>query len=369
MRVSEILLEKAPLQAAKQAHIIASLLFAGLPDIEEMGSRGAKYDDTGYYQIRVKPKSKDISPEDALNSLEKFITSAKMKKLKLTNVVRNQVSPNSGKFSSVSFDFGGFKYDIVVALGSNKGQDFEKDLLKKLQDHHLGIDTSEEASEALKALAKEDPLFKLSNISSIEARSGSTKRSGDMTPAEAGAIVADIVITLKKGGKKYISVKNSTGTTIANFGLSGVFNPDNTINVQSEKWKSWVHPFGLNVDYITAGLDAYVDGTEVDFEPVEHPNKRCSKTSPIYKLLHKFWASDYYYLRQKGKSFEAKKVDDTVIHDELLKNLKLTEIRYPHTKSKQVTIFLSSDAKDYKIELRNSKGAIAPNELKFGLTR
>jgi hypothetical protein len=188
-----------------------------------------------------------------------------------------------------------------------------------------------------------------------------------MSPKETGHIIADIVITLKNGDKRYISVKNSEGSTIANFGVAKAFNDDLTINTSSVEWKSWLAPIGLDPEKITKGLQAYDSGEAIDFDPIEKPNKKFAKTTSVYKLLHKLWGSDYIYLRNKSKKFHAMVVDDDYIHGELLKNLTITEIRYPAPGRKQVTVYLTSDGKKYKIELRNSKGATRPTEMKFGL--
>ena len=229
------------------------------------------------------------------------------------------------------------------------------------------IKSSKDAEDALAALEEVDDEITLDNIKSIDARTGSTKRSGDMSPKETGHIIADIVITLKNGDKKYVSVKNSEGTTIANFGVAKAFNDDMSVNVASTEWKSWLAPIGLDPDKIEEGLKAYDSGEAVSFDPIEKPNKKFAKTSAVYKLLHKLWGSDYIYLRHKGKKFHAMSVDDDYIHGELLKNLTITEIRYPAPGRKQVTVYLTTDGKKYKIELRNSKGATRPTEMKFGL--
>lgn len=372
MKIYELLLEKAPPQMATFANLIVKYVLDNNPNVEEMrANRGSKYDESGFYQIRIKPKSKDISFESIIDDLEKSLKTAEAKKvLKLSKVTKNDVSPNSGKFSSVSFNIGTAQYDIVVAAGGNKGEHFEKDLLQKLQQAHADDDikSSKDAEDALTALQSVDKDIRLANIKSIEPRKGTTKRSVDTTPKEAGEIIADIIITCKKGGKKFISVKNSDGSTIANFGVAKAFNDDLTVNTNAVEWKKWLQPLGLDADKISEGLKAYAaKKTQLSFDDVENLNRKISKTSPVYKLLHQLWGSDYIYLRHKGKKFEAELVDDDYIHEHLLKNLTINQIRYPSASRKQVTIILTSAGKKYKLELRNSKGAIKPMELKFGL--
>lgn len=367
MSLIQQLNERAPLEFSKFADVIVSHIIAGVP-VEEMRSgRGKNYDDTLFYQIRVKPTGKDLALKDILRLIEKHLKSAASKKMGFTEVQVNEKSRNSGKFSSVSFNYGKKDYDIVVALGGNKGEDFEKDLLLKMDNLVAGIEDSKEAEAAFKALAELDPAFKMSNIKGVSARTGSTQRSGDMSPEETGKIIADIIIDLKKGGKKYISLKNSSGATVANFGVSKAFTQDMKINTQSVEWKSWIAPFGLDVAKIEQGLHAYDSKSAVDFEDTEHINKKITKTSPIFKLLQKLWGADYYYLREKGSSFQAMKIDRDYVDNHLLKNLTVSEIRYPCAARKQISIYMHSATKKFKIELRNSQGKTRPTEIKFGI--
>ena len=368
MKVTELLFEKAPLNAAKNAHIIASEILPLIKGTEEMrANRGSKYDESNVYQLRIKPTDKALKLDDILTSTEKVLKSASVKKLGVTDVKMQEMSPNSAKYSSVSFKYGGFEYDIVVALGGNKGEDFEKALLKKMQNHHAGIDTSDEAQQALDALREIDEDINPKNILKIEARAGSTKRSDADSLEKTGETIADIIITLKKGGKRFISLKNAEGSTVANFGIGDLFNDDLTLNSKSSKWKEVIDPFGLEPLKMEEGFMAYRDGAEVSFNPVQKLNKKLPKTSAAYKLLKKLWGEGYLYLRQKGKSFEAMSVDADYVDNTLLKNLTVTEIRYPDSSRKQVTIYLTSASKKYKIELRNSKGKIKPTEMKFGI--
>ena len=371
MKVYELLMEKAPPAMSAMAAVIVNFISSNMKDTEEMkNNRGAKYDDSQFYQIRIKPTRKDYKFSDVQADLVKLLKSTKAKKaLNISKVEPKDLSPNSGKFSSVSFNIGSAQYDVVIAAGGNKGEAFEKDLLKKLQDAHNNDDikTSKDAEDALTALGEVDDEITLSNIKSIDARTGSTKRSGDMSPKETGHIIADIINTLKNGQKKYISVKNSERTTIANFVIAKEFNDDLSVDTSSSEWKSWLAPFGLDPKKIEMGLKAYETNKRLPFDPIEHPNKKFAKTSAVYKLLHKLWGSDYIYLRHKGKKFHAMQVNDDYIHSELLKNLTISEIRYPAPGRKQVTVYLTTDGKKYKVELRNSKGAIRPMELKFGL--
>ena len=53
------LLERAPTEAVKFADIVANALMSDLAVDEMRKKRGADYDTTKYYQLRVKPQAKD----------------------------------------------------------------------------------------------------------------------------------------------------------------------------------------------------------------------------------------------------------------------------------------------------------------------
>ena len=366
-----LLLEKLSKSASLNVNIVADFLLSEYPSVTEMTQkRGADHSKTGLIQIRVKPIEKDTELKDILAGIEKVMNSSKAKKLGITNVQENKNSVHSGKYSSVSFNFAGDTYDIVVAKGANNGESFEKELLLKLDNQVKGIDNNEEAITALDALHAVDSDINPGSIINITARSGSTKRSTDMTPAEMGKIIADIIIETKHGDK-YISVKNSTGKTLAQFGCSKFINDDLSVNTKSEEWKKWFVPFGLDADKISKGLKVAKDGGEIDFEETEILSKKIKKTDAVFKILALMWGSDYIYLREKGKKFLCMKIDDDYVENTLLKNLKVTKIAYPCDLRKQINVYLESDNIDYKVEFRNprGKGDIKPTQIQLMITK
>lgn len=353
------------------ADIISGFLVSQLPIEEMTRKRGADYATSKFYQIRIKPLDTTIELQKLADMVIKELKSPNAKSLKIKEIQFNQRSRNSGKYSSVSFNIAGFDYDVVIAYGANKGQTFENDLLFMMDNLVAGVDDSEEARQAFKALEEIDPAFKLSNIAGVSARSGSTQRSGNISPEEAGKIIADIIIELKKGGKRYISVKDKRGSTIAQFGISKAFSDDLKINKDSDEWKSWLKPFNLDIDKIEKGLVASRDGKNVKWDDVELVDISISKTSPIYKILEKMWGSDYYYLRQISSGFKALKIDKDYIDNVVLSGLKITEIRYPSKARKQINIYLESKSMAFKLEARNprGKGDVRPTQVQLSMMK
>ena len=365
------LLERAPTEAVKFADMVATAIVADL-DVEEMRKkRGADYDTTKYYQLRVKPKVKDTPLETVLANIEAYLKKNQNK----LNIKRIQINPrsfNSGKYSSVSFEYGGLDFDVVVAAGANKGEHFEKDLLIKMDNFIAEIDSDEEARKAFDAIRKADPKFELDKVETIVPRSGKTGRSGDMTPEQIGKTIADIIIKMKDGSERYVSVKNRNGSTLAQFGVSKAFNDDLSVNAKSEEWKNWLAPFGIDAKKVETGLKAAASVREaIDFNDVEQPNILLKQSSPAYKVIEKMWGSNYYYLRETSYGFKAFNITPEFVHNTLLKGLKITEIRYPSPARKQINIYLENDAAKYKLEVRNprGKGSVRPTQIQLTLQR
>jgi hypothetical protein len=367
MKLLQFLIERAPTEAAKAAEFLVPFI-CNKAGVEEMrGKRGSDYNISNQYQIRVKPTDKDDELDLILARIEKVLKTPDAKKLGISNAKTNDLSANSSKFSSVSFECEGIIYDVVVARGGNKGENFEKDILVKMDNLVGGIESSEEAEAAFKALEKVDPVFKITNIANVTARSGSTKRSGDLSPDDIGKIIADVIVELKNGDKKYISIKNQDGKTVGQFGLSAAFNDDLTVNTNSSEWKTWLAPFGLDPKKITAGLEASQSGDDLDFDDVEEMSKKVTSESAVHKIMQKMWGSNYYYLRHTGKDFKALKIDADYVNKSLLKDLVVTKICYPSKDRKQINIYLHSVTMNFKLEVRNprGKGSAKPTQIQL----
>ena len=365
LKTLEPLFERAPTQVLQGADIVATALTQGLPVTEMRDKRGADFGKTGFYQLRIKPKEKGQELKDVRVAVLNFLK--KNKKLGISEVQVNQRSPNSSKFSSVSFKWGGQDYDVVIALGGNKGENFEKDLMLSLDNLVAGIESKEEAVKALEALGEVDPAIRVDNIESVVPRTGSTSRAGVLTAEEAGRIIADIIINLKKGGKRYISVKNKAGRTVGQFGVSKAFNDDLSINTGSDEWKTWLAPFKLDPKRITEGLKAAAGGKAPKWDDIEYPDQPVGPSSPIRSILEKMWGMGYIYLRESGKSFKAISIDQDFLNDTVLKGLRLTEVRYPFPGRKHAAIYLESESGKYKLEVRNPSGgdAIRPTQIQL----
>jgi len=365
-----IVSERAPAEAVAGADIISSLITSKV-DVEEMrGKRGADFSSTKFYQIRVKPTVAAVELKELLNKIHAVIKSG-AEKYGFSEIHINNVSRNSSKYSSVSFKCAEIDYDIVVAAGKNKGESFEKELLLKLDNLISGHSSTEEAEAALAALQEIDPAINRANIVSITPRSGSTQRSGAMTPEETGKIIADIIIKLKKGEERYISVKNKSGTTVAQFGVAKAFTDDLKVVTDSQEWKNWLEPFGLEKKKLEEGMKASESGADLSWPDIVEVDRDVKPGTPLFLIFEKLWGLNYLYLREKSGGFFAMKVDRNTMDTVILSNLRITEIRYPSKARKQVTIAAVSDSMKFRIDIRNprGKGIVKPTQIQLSITK
>ena len=359
MKIEDLLLEKAPLEVSKLAHMLFGFMEKNLP-IRDGKRRGENYDVTKMYQIRIMPLDPK-NPGDLVSDTEEVLKSSAAKKIGISGVKVNKMSPHSHKFSSVQFNFSGNTFDVVVASGANKGESFENDTLLKLNNFVAGIDDSKEAALAFEAIKKVEPSFDLKKVDTIVKRSGKTNRSEVSSSDEAGKIVADIIIKMKNGKEHYISLKNLTGSNVAQFGLGDTFDDNMTPNTSSTKWKNWIEPFGVDAKKITAGLQSYVTKQEPKFKTEELVNKKLKSSSPAYKLLETMWGTGYIYLREKKGGWEAMKIDKEYLANNLLKDLEIVKILYPSPSRKAIEVHLKFAGGGYKVRMRNKND---PNNVR-----
>ena len=73
---------------------------------------------------------------------------------------------------------------------------------------------------------------------------------------------------------------------------------------------------------------------------------------------------NYFYVKKERNGWQVFWIDRATLK-QLTNNLKVTQIRYPSIKSKQISILLENKYKKYIVEVRNSKAGEYPNDTKF----
>lgn len=318
--------------------------------------------------VEIKLKPNKIENCINLPSAEKLEQQLKKaaRKLKIENIKFNK---NSQKSDSVSFEKLDKKYDVTISKGANEGEVFENELFSKLKKYVSDPINSAEVEEAKNlfiALKNVIQNFDISQVKEIRKRTGSTTRAH--VPAEKiGEVVADIIIELRDGNCLYLSIKNQTGDTFANIGMNRLFTENLVVN-KSNSLYEMLREIGVNFSTFSKGLKAYRDDQSI--KPIiDNTVRKIPADSAFYDFMTNSWGFNYLYVRHNGTNFKILKMDKEFVHDILLKDLCVSKISYPHTRSKQLKIKLWNEFTTYVVEIRNTKGEIKPTEMKVKITK
>lgn len=274
-----------------------------------------------------------------------------------TNIKFNDISPNSSKFSSCSFTFDGQKYDLVIAQGANRGEKFEGKVVTDLQKYFLNGLTDRVYKDLLDKMNTANPAFASVEIADVKQRTGSTKKTG-VRVEDLGAIIGDIVLTDTTGKKWYISLKDVNGATVSALpGAGSLFNSQGDLQPNSEG-ATLLKTFGVDLNKVQAGFDE-----RRGFKKIR-PNypKASADNNKIKQIFKTVWGMGYFYARRTRSSWEVFWIDQQKL--DKLSNVRVENIRYPGKNTKTIYIDLTSPAKNYLIEVRNSKGGEYPNDIK-----
>jgi hypothetical protein len=275
------------------------------------------------------------------------------------NVKFNELSPNSSKYSSVSFNFDGRNYDVVISKGANKGENFEKNVVTDLQRFFSksGVNSSYEG--LINQLTSANPDFAVNEIKSVKQRTGSTRKEG--APIERlGEIIGDIVLTDSTNKQWFISLKDVNGDTFSSYsGAATLIQSDGTLNPKSEG-ADFLNAFGVDLNLVQKGYDSRNNKT------IARPNIKVSKQNPtaIKNIFERAWGMNYFYVRKTSGGWKTFWLDRDQLN-KLTNNIKVNTIKYPDKSSKQITILCENSYASYNIEIRNSKGGEYPNDIKF----
>lgn len=278
----------------------------------------------------------------------------------ILNIKFNSISPNSSKFPSYNFDFKSQNFDLVIARGANKGENFETKTVADLASFFKVKSPSPEMVDLVAKLDESNKVFKDREIASVKQRTGSTKKEG--IPIEnLGAIIGDIILTDTTKKDWYISLKDANGSTFSSYsGAASLFNAKGDLQPKSPG-AEFLNAFGVDLNKVQAGFDTR--NKLPSFGRPKIPVKRAD-TAAIKAIFERAWGMNYFYVRRTSNGWKVFFIDRNKL-DKLAGNIKIYEIKYPSATSKQISIICGNNEQSYLIELRNSKAGEYPNDTKF----
>lgn len=273
----------------------------------------------------------------------------------------NPVSPNSSKFPSYSFEIEGKQFDVVIARGANKGENFELQTVNNLGSY-FKTRSDKDFARLVELMNDANPAFASVEIAKVKQRTGSTKKEG--VPIEKlGAIIGDIVLTDTTGHDWFISLKDVNGNTFSSYsGAASLFEVSSGALMGNSQGAKFLQAFGVDLNKVQAGFD----------ERRNYKGMRAKWATPkanqaeLKKIFERAWGMNYFYVRRTntGDKWKVFWLDRQYL-DDLSSNIVVDEIVYPSKKTKQISIKCHSKKQKYLIEIRNSKAGEYPNDIKF----
>lgn len=276
----------------------------------------------------------------------------------LTNIKVNSLSSNSSKFPSIEFRWENKKIDVVIARGANRGENFEKSIIKNLSSYFGSGLQEEKIVKLIDLLNKANPSFAGVEITSAAQRVGSTKKE-NVRIEDLGAIIGDIVLTDRSNTKWYISLKDINGFTFSSYsGAASLFNSYGDLQPNSPG-ADFLESFGVDLNKVQAGFDERNNiKTNRPKLLVKKPN-----ATELKKIFERAWGMNYFYVKRESFGWNVFWIDRKKL--DKLTNITVNSVRYPNKDSKQISIICSSPEYNYLVEIRNSKGGEYPNDIKF----
>ena len=81
-------------------------------------------------------------------------------------------------------------------------------------------------------------------------------------------------------------------------------------------------------------------------------------------MFERAWGMNYFYVRRQLVGWKVFWLDRKKL-DSLTSGIRITSIKYPNKKSKQISIFAETRVQKYLVEIRNSKAGEYPNDIKI----
>jgi hypothetical protein len=299
--------------------------------------------------------------EDTSKEYTEFLKRELKKNSHISDIEFNRISPNSSKFSSISFTIKRQKFDVVIAKGANKGENFEKQTVDDLYSYFGMSSANPKFAKLIELMNNSNKEFASVEIVKVKQRVGTTKKEG--VPIEQlGSIIGDIVLIDSKDKEWYISLKDVNGDTFSSYsGASTILNAKGEVQPDSPGSK-FLMSFGVDLNKVQKGFDERANKNIVRNKlPIKKANQ-----SEIKQIFERAWGMNYFYVR-KTRTSDGWKVFwlDRNYLNSLVSNIVVDSIDYPSKKSKQITIKCHNPKQKYKIEIRNSKSGEYPNDIKF----
>lgn len=322
-----------------------------------------------------------VKPTISLTAEEIHTTFSQAGLILLESLDKTHPEACSSKFTTYKIQAADLQvHKVVIANGGNNGHILEHRIADQLQKD---IELHQQPNNLL--LKELDcygaisisPYSCLYPVQIVKSAGAPPKRPISLDLVDVGATIADLTLVLQNGEKAYLSLKNKQGNTFSNNGIVGTFTKDEfgRIIPIASKADSIFNAFGIDKYKIAEGCSSYEAKTfyskEIDYQPSWNYDQ-------CLTYIRSGFGFGYWYVREKALD-KYQIINLTTLNhlQNYVSTIEMKHISYPfyHTdkdQSKQCSVDLkviTKDAVEYpmnlRVEIRNTKGAIIPIELKI----
>ena len=324
-------------------------------------------------EIRLLPKDK--ANKETINDAENQVTLLRNAGY---NVVKTILPGTPGSRSQkflthVVIDKDNKEHNIVFGAGllANKGADYERNITSQIKQ---SIETKTE-HHLINAIKQYIP-----NLDVIDIKPGYGRRvirPLDIIPSDVGEIISDVTLVDKSGQNVYVSLKNIAGATISNQSPRGAFSVIND-KIQYLRGKSDVldllfETLKLDTQKMSDGLNDYVNQTPTQGEVYFNINI-AGHQKHITDIIGSAIGYGYFYARENANG--TIEVIDLRVPEDLynfIGEITNINVKYPYfksnngkiktSKSKTITIHITTTKNNFDLLIRNNAGDIVPNVI------
>lgn len=280
--------------------------------------------------------------------------------------IEQKMTSASGSIETIVLKDYGIKM-VVKPKGKveNKGNAFESEFYKMMQDYIAGDDTHKDVFESF---TKETKINLRKDVKEIKMMGSLNqkrplKKSGNdfvISPeGDIGSIVSDIDLILKNGKTVHLSLKMGYKVTFFNSGVATIFKEAEMKNgqVKNQDGVALLKSLGIDNKLFCDSFrwkDMNVTTKEV--------TKNVTNHGGLKTLIKSGIGYGYIYIHRIGKKYKIKDFRTQASVSRAL-NINSYSIKYPIGKAKRIDGFIDSDMFSFKMNIRNKQGGLYPTHI------
>lgn len=280
--------------------------------------------------------------------------------------VEQKMTSASGSIETIILKDYGIKM-VVKPKGKveNKGNAFESEFYKMMQDYIAGDDSHKDVFESFTKETKIDlrkDVKEIKMLGNLNQKRPLKKSGNDfiISPSgDIGSIISDIDLTLKNGTSVHLSLKMGSTVTFFNSGVKSIFkeNEMKSGEIKNQDGSDFLKSLGID-NKLFCDSFRWKD-MKVTTKAV---TKNITKLDGIKSIIKSGIGYGYIYIHKIGNKYKIKDFRTQTSVSRAL-NINSYSIKYPIGESKRIDGFIDSDMFTFKMNIRNKQGGLYPTHI------